>query len=77
MPICKKCGNRRKFQQHGYPVDCGLVRLSCKVCGSSEDVRNTRFEEICYALGIIGLTILLSPLIILISVLFSFKQTEP
>lgn len=75
MPICKKCGNRQKFRQHGYPTDLGLVRLSCKVCGNKA-VQNTRFEEIFYALGVIGMMILLSPLIILVSLLFPIKHPK-
>ncbi|MFX0172094.1 MAG: hypothetical protein ACFE9L_09250 [Candidatus Hodarchaeota archaeon] len=75
MPICKKCGNRRKFRQHGFPIDLGLIRLSCRTCGSRE-VKNTRFEKISYNLGIVAIVILFAPLIILLSALFPPKRPE-
>ncbi|MFX0172743.1 MAG: hypothetical protein ACFE9L_12570 [Candidatus Hodarchaeota archaeon] len=76
MLLCKKCGNTRNFRQHGYPTEFGLVRLSCRTCGSHE-VQNTRFENISYNLEIVTLVILFTPLIILLSALFPPKHPEP
>lgn len=75
MPICKACGNKKLFIQHGYVRD-GMVRMSCEIC-KSNNVKNTFVENFFWCLEQCVMICVVFPFaIILIPFVIIFGKTN-